>query len=80
MRLVTTIPHHTFSISIFDWNNKFFLKIEYGQTEQIYKFNKENLENGLDSLKKLITPSFLEQNMLRFRDMHHNIKEGISKI
>ena len=78
MRLITTIPHHTLGISIFDWNGKFILKVEYGLAEQVYKFNKDHFENGLEDLKKVLTDTFLEQNMIRFREMHTSIKEGVT--
>lgn len=78
MRLITTIPHHTLSISIFEWNAKYILKIEYGLAEQVYKFKKDQFEGGLDGIKEFITESFLEQNMLRFIEMHNNIKKGVT--
>lgn len=77
MRLVSNIPHHTFSISIFDWNKKYILKIEHGLAEQVYKFDKEWFSDGIEGLKKLLTEDFLIQNLHRFKDMHKEVKEKI---
>lgn len=77
MRLVENIPHHTFSISIFDWNGKYILKIEHGLAEQVYKFNKDWL-GGIDELKELLTEEFLLDNLKRFNQMHDAVKSNIN--
>ena len=78
MRLVENIPHHTFSISIFDWNNRYILKIEYGLAEQVYKFDKEWMSEGLEGVRRILTEEFLLENLRRFKEMHKEVKEKIN--
>jgi len=76
MRLVETVPHHTFTISIFEWNDKYILKIEYGIFEQVYKLKKEWVI-GLEEIKKTLSEEFLLENLKRFNAMHQNIKSSL---
>ena len=78
MRLVENIPHHTFSISIFDWNGKYILKIEHDLAEQVYKFNKDWMVNGIEGVKEILTEDFLLENLKRFNAMHAEVKQKIN--
>ncbi|MEM7161501.1 MAG: hypothetical protein AAF487_03580 [Bacteroidota bacterium] len=78
MRLVENIPHHTFSISLFDWNGKYILKIEHGLAEQVYKFNKDWV-SGLEDVKKILTEEFLLENLKRFNAMHESVKSTLNQ-
>ena len=77
MRLVSNIPHHTFTISVFDWNKKYILKIEHGLAEQVYKFDKEWFMDGVEGIENFLTEEFLLQNLQRFNGMHEEVKEKL---
>jgi len=69
MRIVDTIPHAEFRISILKMNDKWLLRIEAGPYEQVYKFTTEMAANP-DEIKLLANPEFLEQVKTQFDAMH----------
>ncbi len=74
MRIIDTIPHPSITISIFQMNEKFIVKFEAGPMEQAFKF--ENTEvKGLENLKKMITPEFIEEVRKRFNEMFLQMKK-----
>jgi hypothetical protein len=75
MRIIDSIPHPKMTISIFQMNEKFIVKFEAGPMEQAFKF--ENAEvKGLENLKKLITPEFIEEVRKRFNEMFLQMKNA----
>ena len=73
MRIIDTIPHPSITISIFQMNEKFIVKFEAGPMEQAFKFENSEVK-GLENLKKLITPDFIEAVRKRFNEMFLQIK------
>lgn len=73
MRIIDTIPHPSITISIFQMNDKFIVKFEAGPMEQAFKFDNADVR-GLDNLKKLITPEFIEEVRKRFNEMFLQMK------
>ncbi len=71
MRVVAEIPHSHFKIQIFNWNGKYQIKIEIDKYEQTYKISETDV-NGLEQVKALITPQFLEQVMGRMISMRED--------
>ena len=71
MRTIAEIPHHTFRISVFSYNAKYIVKIELDQFEQIYKINEMDVM-GLEDIKMMLTPQFLENCMDRFLSMRQD--------
>lgn len=76
MRVIDTIPHPDFSITIHFYNEKFLLKIEAGPYEQVYKFTRE-MASSPEEVKALITPEFLLQARITFDGMHENLKQSM---
>lgn len=74
MRIVEEIPHPQFKITVFSWNNKYIIKIEIGQFEQVYKINDMDV-SGLDDIHKMLNQDFLEKVMHRFMDMRTDFSE-----
>jgi hypothetical protein len=74
MRIVETIPHPSITITIFQMNEKYIVKFEAGQMEQIFKYNQVEVK-GLDGLKKIINTDFIEKVRNRFNDMFLQWKE-----
>lgn len=74
MRIIDTIPHPSITISIFQMNEKFIVKFEAGPMEQAFKFENADVR-GLENLKKLITPEFIEEVRKRFNEMFLQMKK-----
>ncbi|MBP7810230.1 MAG: hypothetical protein KA163_13130 [Bacteroidia bacterium] len=73
MRIIDTIPHPSITISIFQMNDKFIVKFEAGPMEQSFKFDNADVK-GLENLKKMITPEFIEEARKRFNEMFLQMK------
>ena len=69
MRIIDSIAHSSYKISIFHLNNKHVLKIENGPYEQIYKFKEET---PVKAIKQSVSPSFLDRVAAIFEQMHQN--------
>lgn len=74
MRILETIPHPSITISIFQMNEKFIVKFEAGPMEQAFKFDNVDVK-GVENLKKLITPEFIETVRKRFNEMFLQMKD-----
>jgi hypothetical protein len=79
MRVIADIPHHTFKISIFSYNAKFIVKIEWGSFEQSFKISEMDV-SGLEEVEKMITESFLENSMRRFISMQEDWAKSFQEI
>lgn len=73
MRIIDTIPHPSITISIFQMNDKFIVKFEAGPMEQAFKFDNADVK-GVENLKKIITPEFIEEVRKRFNEMFLQMK------
>lgn len=75
MRIIDSIPHPSITISIFQMNEKFIVKFEAGPMEQAFKFENSEVK-GLENLKKIITPEFIEEIRKRFNEMFLQMKNA----
>jgi hypothetical protein len=76
MRIIDQIPHPSITISIFQMNDKYLVKLEAGPMEQVFKFPIEEVKN-VENLKKLINDEFIEKCRARFNDMFLQIKAAV---
>ena len=79
MRVIAEVPHSHFKITIFEWNEKYVIKIEIGQFEQSYKISTMDV-NGLDDVKALLNEEFLEGVMKRFLSMREDFHNRYTAI
>ena len=79
MRVVEEIPHNQFKITIFSWNNKYIIKIEIGQFEQVYKISESDVM-GVDDIKLMLNDAFLSKVMNRFVEMRGDFADSFKKI
>lgn len=78
MRVVANIPHHEFSITVFSWNNKYLIKFEKENLEQIYKISEFELI-GDDAIQEIINnTTFMESIGRRFEEMQHDIFQALN--
>jgi hypothetical protein len=75
MRIIDSIPHPKFTISIFSMNDKYLVKIEAGPMEQMYKFFHDEV-SGVDALKKIIDEQFLSSVHEHFNAMFISLKSA----
>ncbi len=68
MRIVKEIPHERFKIQIMHYNEKYMLKIELGQFEQVFKIGQMDIEN-LEDLESMMSDEFLSSCIHRFISM-----------
>lgn len=71
MRVVREIPHPACKITVFSWNQKYLIKLEQGDFEQTFKVSElDILESELD---EILSDSFVNQALERFRDMQESL-------
>lgn len=68
MRLVKEIPHDRYKIQIFNYNEKFILKIELDQFEQSFKISETDV-SGIGDVENMITKELLQNTLKRFVEM-----------
>jgi hypothetical protein len=78
MRVVDTISHPHFKITVFGTDLYFYIEIEAGPMKQAYKFNKSQTEN-LEQLKMRLDSEFLGKVHDSFNKMYLDFKEALDK-
>lgn len=76
MRYIKDIPHQHFKISIYQWNNKYIIKVESGMYEQTYKIDEYEAASVAE-IEKCMDKSFLESIAMKFREMDENFRETL---
>lgn len=69
MRIIQTIEHPKMRISIFQMNQKYILKFEYGPLEQSYKFDELNFAGIDDFVEQIKSSTLISQTESRFQEM-----------
>jgi hypothetical protein len=78
MRIVGEIPHPICKITLYSWNNRYLIKLEYGLLEQTYKVNQFDLTGEAD-LYKIVDEQFVSQALNIFREMEKNLKVALER-
>lgn len=79
MRLVKDFVHGAVRVSIFNWNNKYLIKLETGQFEQTFKINELELDSE-EEVHQLINSDFINQCMRRFEEMSDQLGQGLQRL
>ena len=79
MRIIADLPHPYYKITLFDWNNRYLIKIEQGHLEQTYKVDQLDLTDERD-LHKLLDETFLKQVDDHFSAMHQSLQEALQRV
>ena len=72
MRVVGEIPHPYMKITIFNWNNRFLIKLENSFYEQTFKVSELDVSSEEDILK-IVDAEFLKESEARFHDMARSL-------
>ncbi len=76
MRILGIIPHPQMRIQVFQYGNRFSVKMEVGMYEQNYKFRESPLLQGLSDIEKIVDAPFIERAFKVFDEMHALSGEG----
>jgi hypothetical protein len=79
MRVLEEIQHPAMKISILSWNEKYMIKIEAKNYEQVFKVKVSDV-NGIEDVKKLINDDFLNMVAENFRKMHEGFVTAYNSI
>ncbi len=78
MRVVKEIPYPHFKITIFNWNNRYLIKLEAGSFEQTYKISELDVVSE-DDLLNLLDEDFLTQAVVRFDEMAKSLSLAVAR-
>jgi len=59
MRIIGTIPHPDFKITVFKMDNRLSVKFERGLNEQTYKFRTNNELQNFEDMQRLVDADFV---------------------
>ncbi|PZR33757.1 MAG: hypothetical protein DI538_17615 [Azospira oryzae] len=79
MRVVKEIPHPECKITIFQWNNRYLIKLEVGPFEQTFKIDQTDLSSEED-LNKILSEEFIGEAIARFADMSRSLADATDQI
>jgi CRISPR/Cas system-associated endonuclease Cas1 len=74
MRVVGEIAHPEIKITIFNWNNRYLIKLEAGPFEQTFKV--EEYLASEEEVKKIVSEEFIQQSIIRFNEMAKSLQEA----
>ncbi|MCF0040984.1 hypothetical protein [Dyadobacter fanqingshengii] len=78
MRYIKDIPNDKFKIGLYQWNNKYIIKIESGMYEQTYKIDDYEIESAAE-LERCIDESFIAAIANRFDAMHEDFSGSLRR-
>ena len=76
MRVVKEIFDKPCKVTVFSWNGKFLIKLEYGPFEQTFKVSE--LDVFEEELDDILNEDFLKEAMNRFEDMGKSLKAAMN--
>ncbi|MBS1508815.1 MAG: hypothetical protein JSS79_19415 [Bacteroidetes bacterium] len=79
MRVVGEIAHPELKITIFQWNNRYLIKLEAGLLEQTFKIHEYDISSEED-LRKIVSAEFIKEAIDRFNSMAGSLRQAIDKI
>jgi hypothetical protein len=79
MRVIGEIQHADCKITLFQWNNRYLIKLEKGLLEQTFKINQFDLASEND-LHSVVTDEFIQTAMARFDMMEHSLGQAMSRL
>lgn len=79
MRVIREFHQGDIRISIFNWNNKYLVKLERGRMEQTFKVPEYDIA-GEDKLVELIGQEFIGKCLIRFNQMEEDWKNALDTL
>lgn len=78
MRIVHQIPNPHCKITIFQWNNRYIIKLELDHLEQTFKIDQFNLTSE-DELLKILDEGFIQEAISRFSSMDESLYQALKR-
>ncbi|MCE7064755.1 hypothetical protein [Dyadobacter sp. CY326] len=78
MRYIKDIPNANYKIGLYQWNNKYIVKIESGMYEQTYKIDDYEIESEAE-LEKCMDDVFISAVTARFDAMHDDFSTTLRR-
>ncbi len=75
MRVVGEIPHPQLKITIFNWNNRYLIKLEAGSFEQTFKVSEFDVTSE-EEVRNMVDSEFLKEAEARFNDMSQSLQKS----
>ncbi|HCW06499.1 MAG TPA: hypothetical protein DGG95_03930 [Cytophagales bacterium] len=79
MRIIGEIPDPRVKITLFHWNNRYLIKLEWGLFEQTFKIQEFDL-SAEEDLKKIVSDSFITSALNRFTEMASELTAALEKM
>jgi hypothetical protein len=79
MRIIGEIPHSQCKVTLYQWNNRYLIKLEKDKLEQTYKVDQFDLTSEKELLL-LVDEAFLQKALIRFNDMEQTMAEALQKL
>jgi hypothetical protein len=79
MRIIGEIPHSQCKITLFQWNNRYLIKLEKDRLEQTFKVDQFELTSEKE-LHTLVDEGFVQKALERFNDMEQSLGEALQKL
>ncbi len=79
MRVVGEIPHPEMKITIFHWNNRYLIKLEWGPFEQTFKIEEYDLTAEAE-VNEIVNALFLNEAQARFAEMAKSLQKATSHL
>jgi hypothetical protein len=79
MRVIREITHPTYRTTIFNWNNKYIIKLETSSMEQTFKIDQYELASDEDAVQ-LLDEVFIQQTIDRFNEMSVDFGAAVNRL
>ena len=79
MRVIGEVPNPHCKITIFQWNNRYLIKMEQGPFEQTFKIQEFDLTSEAE-INRILTDEFIHEALQRFELMRQSLDDAMSII
>lgn len=79
MRIIGEIPNPDCKITLYNWNNRYLIKLEKDYLEQTFKVDQFELASEKE-LTKIVDALFIQKALERFNSMEQSLAEAIEKL
>ncbi len=79
MRVIKEIVNPDYRTTIFNWNNKYIIKLETPSFEQTYKVDQYDLSSDEEAIE-LLDAEFVEEVMNRFSQMSMDLSNAMMRL
>ncbi|MFC0182395.1 hypothetical protein SAMN04515674_101355 [Pseudarcicella hirudinis] len=77
MYFIGEIPNEACKISLYKWNNKYFVKFETPDLEQTFKISEMDVV-GEGDVREMMTDEFIQKVVKRFEEMYEDLSKAMN--